>query len=601
MARPKVVHIKSNTLNKKPTTGQIDYGEIAVNYNSGNTFLAVKDSKNDIKVFTDKTTNDASYAPKDDVTTSTHGLMTAADKTKLDGIASGATKYSHPTFTAETSGFYKIAVNNEGHVTGTTNVAKSDITGLIGGTPSLEGHTHDDRYYTETEVNTKLETINGKMVTGAIMSSTATTPSVDNNVLTIPTVAGKPGTDAGFGTPTASIDSNTGMPTVTVTASGPDTAKVFDFEFKNLKGKDGTNGSDGTSASITGATATVTTLDAGNDATVRVENTGSYFSRGFNFTFEIPKGEKGDTGAQGPDGPSANATTNNGQRYLMGLSSTTGNITGATTSGSCYMSGGCLYSQNKEVLTAVTVSNHYSPSTHGYYLHKKSRSEKVKTPLTDISVDDKGHIVRGYYTSEEVAFLSDLSNYVTSGALDNKGYVTQTELDNKGYVTQTELDGKGYVDRTGDTMSGTLHIDSTNSTALTCTGKTEFKGDVTVTGKVSASSGFFQTSDRRLKNFQGDIEVDFDKLKSIPKKYFYWNMDSKKSKLEIGTSAQEVMEVYPELVSINEAGMLSVAYDKLSVIALKAVDELHEENVALKEKNDELERRLKAIEEKLGI
>ena len=540
MARPKVVHIKSNTLNKKPTTGQIDYGEIAVNYNSGNTFLAVKDSKNDIKVFTDKTTNDASYAPKSDF-----------NELKQD------------------------VINNEQ----TTSAALNDVKGNI-------------------------TTINGKMVTGATMSSTATAPSVDSNVLTIPTVAGKPGTDAGFGTPTASIDSNTGTPTVTVTASGPDTAKVFDFKFKNLKGKDGTNGSDGrdgTSASITGATATVTTLDAGNDATVRVENTGSYFSRGFNFTFEIPKGEKGDTGAQGPDGPSANATTNNGQRYLMGLSSTTGNITGATTSGSCYMSGGCLYSQNKEVLTAVTVSNHYSPSTHGYYLHTESRSEKVKTPLTDISVDDKGHIVGGYYTSEEVAFLSDLSNYVTSGALDNKGYVTQTELDGKGYVTQTELDGKGYVDRTGDTMSGTLHINSTNSTALTCTGKTEFKGDVTVTGKVSASSGFFQTSDRRLKNFQGDIEVDFDKLKSIPKKYFYWNMDSKKSKLEIGTSAQEVMEVYPELVSINEAGMLSVAYDKLSVIALKAVDELHEESVALKEKNDELERRLKAIEEKLGI
>lgn len=718
MARPKVVHIKSNTLNKKPTTGQIDYGEIAVNYNSGNTFLAVKDSKNDIKVFTDKTTNDASYAPKsdfnelkqgvidneqttsaalndlntrvnqlssvdmgnyattatteaiksdisglttsvgsnetkisaleanlrsyvptsrtingtaltsnititkvksaitstnvngytvaksvpsnavftdttyDDVTTSTHGLMTAADKTKLDGIASGATKYSHPTFTAKTSGFYKIAVNNEGHVTGTTNVAKSDITGLIGGTPSLEGHNHDDRYYTETEVNTKLETINKKMVTGATMSSTATVPSVDSNVLTIPTVAGKPGTNAGFGTPTASVDSNTGIPAVTVTASGPNTAKVFAFEFKNLKGKDGTNGSDGTngtSASITGATATVTTLDAGNDATVRVEKTGTEFSRGFNFTFRIPKGEKGDTGAQGPEGPSANATTNNSKRYLMGLSSTTGNITGATTSRSCYMSGGCLYSQNNEVLTAVTESNHYSPSTRKYYLRDSSSRENVRTPLTDILVDSKGHIVGGNYTSEQVAFLSDLSNYVTSG-----------ELENKGYITSSELDGKGYVHRTGDTMSGTLHINST-STALTCTGETEFNGDVTVTGKVSASSGFFQTSDRRLKNFQGDIEVDFDKLKSIPKKYFYWNMDSKKSKLEIGTSAQEVMEVYPELVSINEAGMLSVAYDKLSVIALKAVDELHEENVALKEKNDELERRLKAIEEKLGI
>ena len=190
-----------------------------------------------------------------------------------------------------------------------------------------------------------------------------------------------------------------------------------------------------------------------------------------------------------------------------------------------------------------------------------------------------------------------------------------------------------YVKKTGDTMSGTLYInndklsiDNYGGEALTIIGQSVFDGDVmisngvlnvtgttylsggtsitgdtTVNGKVSASSGFFQTSDRRLKNFQGDIEVDFDKLKSIPKKYFYWNMDSKKSKLEIGTSAQEVMEVYPELVSINEAGMLSVAYDKLSVIALKAVDELHEENVALKEKNDELERRLKAIEEKLGF
>lgn len=75
MARPKVVHIKSNTLNKKPTTDQIDYGEIAVNYNSGNTFLAVKDSKNDIKVFTDKTTNDASYAPKSDFNELKQGVI----------------------------------------------------------------------------------------------------------------------------------------------------------------------------------------------------------------------------------------------------------------------------------------------------------------------------------------------------------------------------------------------------------------------------------------------------------------------------------------------------------------------------------------------
>ena len=54
--------------------------------------------------------------------------------------------------------------------------------------------------------------------------------------------AGEDGAAAGFGTPTASVDSNTGTPSVTVTASGPNTAKVFAFAFKNLKGAQGPQG-----------------------------------------------------------------------------------------------------------------------------------------------------------------------------------------------------------------------------------------------------------------------------------------------------------------------------------------------------------------------
>jgi hypothetical protein len=61
---------------------------------------------------------------------------------------------------------------------------------------------------------------------------------------------GPTGAAAGFGTPTASIDANVGTPSVTVTASGSNTAKVFNFAFKNLKGQPGTNGKDGVSEDV---------------------------------------------------------------------------------------------------------------------------------------------------------------------------------------------------------------------------------------------------------------------------------------------------------------------------------------------------------------
>ena len=103
----------------------------------------------------------------------------------------------------------------------------------------------------------------------------------------------------------------------------------------------------------------------------------------------------------------------------------------------------------------------------------------------------------------------------------------------------------------------------------------------------------FATSDERLKYFHGDIECDFEKLKNIPKQYFTWK-DSENKGMQLGTSAQKVKELYPEIVSIDENGTHSVAYDRLSIIALAAIDKLYEENKMLKE-------RLKKIEEHLGL
>lgn len=73
-------------------------------------------------------------------TQSASGFMSAADKTKLDGIAAGANNYTHPAYTAQSSGLYKITVDGTGHVSATTAVTKDDITGL--GIPGSDTNTH---------------------------------------------------------------------------------------------------------------------------------------------------------------------------------------------------------------------------------------------------------------------------------------------------------------------------------------------------------------------------------------------------------------------------------------------------------------------------
>ena len=88
--------------------------------------------------------------------------------------------------------------------------------------------------------------------------------------------SGVDGVSAGFGTPTASVDSTTGTPGVEVTATGPDTAKVFTFAFSGLKGEKGEQGPQG---------------PAGKDGS---------------------QGPQGEQGPQGPAGSDATVTAGNG-------------------------------------------------------------------------------------------------------------------------------------------------------------------------------------------------------------------------------------------------------------------------------------------------
>lgn len=120
---------------------------------------------------------------------------------------------------------------------GVSNPAAGDAYGVGAGEP------YD--IYIWDGVNSKW--VNNGPLQGAKGEQGPTGPKGDTGPQGNPGAKGDPGTAAGFGTPTATANTLTAgaAATVKVTASGADTAKVFDFEFGIPQGEKGATGDPG--------------------------------------------------------------------------------------------------------------------------------------------------------------------------------------------------------------------------------------------------------------------------------------------------------------------------------------------------------------------
>jgi hypothetical protein len=113
---------------------------------------------------------------------------------------------------------------------------------------------------------------------------------------------------------------------------------------------------------------------------------------------------------------------------------------------------------------------------------------------------------------------------------------------------------------------------------------TGWDGAMYVNGSVwFQGANLYASSDERLKKINKELNVTLDQLLEIRKVYYTYILNEEKN-IEVGTIAQDIQKICPELVDVSNEGYLSVAYNKLSLLAFAGIDELEKRILNLETK-----------------
>ena len=457
---------------------------------------------------------------------------------------------------------------------------------------------------------------------------------------------GDPGTNAYISAVTASVGNTTGTPSVDVTTAGTPSNISFNLAFNGLKGSSGNDG--------IGIKSFVRTN--GNGAAGSTDTYTITFTNGETSAITVYNGSDGKDGASGAAGTNGSTWYNgitepstgtgvDGDWYINTSTwnvyhkesnswAIKGNIKGETGSfDDSALSSYALKSEIPDISGKVDKVDGKGLSTNDFTNDLKNKLNGIaagaevnvqsdwnatsgdalilnKPSLATVATSGSYNDLNDTPTIPDISGIQSKLNGIAEGAEVNvQSDWNETTTTSDAYIKNkptlaTVATSGNYNDLTNtpripsvdgfiknislDTSTETLYIVGSTSKIGSTASLNTSSTDIYMQG-----GEIYAASDETLKNFGEDIEVDFDKLAEIPKVYYTWKTDVD-NKQQIGTSAQKLREIYPELVSESEDGKLAVSYEKLSVIALSAVDKLHKEN-------EELKERLRKIEEKLGL
>ncbi|MEP0986388.1 tail fiber domain-containing protein, partial [Ekhidna sp.] len=145
-------------------------------------------------------------------------------------------------------------------------------------------------------------------------------------------------------------------------------------------------------------------------------------------------------------------------------------------------------------------------------------------------------------------------------------------------------------DDAGVTFEGSNanNINTNDATPLTTysfsTANTQFavSGDVMVDGQIASTGamiagGFTATSDKRLKTNIKDLDNVLSKIPLMRGVSYDWKKESAQyqsdSSAQIGVIAQEIEEIYPQLVTTHSNGIKTVNYQGLVPVLIEAIKE----------------------------
>ena len=243
-------------------------------------------------------------------------------------------------------------------------------------------------------------------------------------------------------------------------------------------------------------------------------------------------------------------------------------------------------------------------ANYEYYSGNAFKSSEVKVPTGTTS----DTVAVGNHTHASVKSATTV--YSTTGSSTSTYQLLGTTASSSGaYGTIGSSLSSIKMNPSTGTLSATTFVGNLNGKINATTGTSKYyllghslssntADSVYKNANVYMSGGaLFASSDERLKTFIENVDGDPEKIKQIPKVYFHWNDDEEKNR-QLGTFAQGLEKVYPELVCKDEDGTRGVSYDKLSVVSLAGIDKLYEIVQELQKKNEELEKRIKDLENK---